>query len=103
MSALCYKDTAELDGSAVTSVGLAAAEIVAASGGRDTLIIQNTHATQTMRIVLDRTAANGGTNATATTGLLIAANGGSLTLEGYRGYVNAIASGATTTYTVVTF
>lgn len=103
MSALCYKDTAELHGGAVTTLGAAAAEIVVASGGRDTVIIQNTHATQTMRVVLARTAANGGTDATATTGLLLAANGGSITLEGYRGYVNGIASAAATTYTVVAF
>jgi len=103
MSSFIMKSEAELPGTAVTTVGAAAAEIVTPSDGRDTVIIQNTHATQAMRVALTRTAANGGTDVTMTTGLLLAANGGSVTLEGYRGYAQAIAAGAATTYTVVTY
>lgn len=97
------KSEAELPGTAVTTVGAAATEIVTPSDGRDTLIIQNTHATQAMRVALSRTAANGGADVTMATGILLAANGGVIVLEGYRGYVQAIAAGAATTYTVVTY
>lgn len=101
MSAFVFKDTAENPATAI-SVGAAATEIVSASSGRDTLIIQNTHASQTLTVVLDRTAANGGTDSAPGVGLVIAA-GAMLVLEGYRGYVNAYGSGAATTGTVVEF
>lgn len=71
------------------SIGAAAALLVAARGRRESVIIQNNHATQTLHIGSDLSV-------TTSTGLKIAA-GGSLTLEGYQGDVYAIGSGAATT------
>lgn len=72
-----------------TSVGVAAVLLVAARNRRESVIVQNNHATQTLHIGSDSAV-------TTLTGLKIAA-AASLTLDGYQGDVYAIGSGAATT------
>jgi hypothetical protein len=71
------------------AVGAAATLIVAARGRRESIIIQNNHATQTLHIGDDD-------QVTTATGLKLAA-GASVTLDGYQGAVYGIGSGAGTT------
>lgn len=71
------------------SIGGTATRLVAARARRESTIIQNNHATQTLHI-------GGDSSVTTSTGMKIAA-GGSLTLDGYQGDIWAIGSGAGTT------
>lgn len=71
------------------SIGGTAALLLDVRARRETAIIQNNHATQTLHLGNDA-------NVTTANGLKIAA-GGSVTLEGYQGAIWAIGSGAATT------
>lgn len=71
------------------SIGGTAALLLDTRARRESVIIQNNHATQTLHLGNDA-------NVTTSNGLKLAA-GASVTLEGYQGAIWAIGSGAGTT------